>query len=181
MPHCNCGFSGDAESVASLTGIRSNLLPYWLGRVPRSRAGTASIGRGGQAGAHYGEHGDQMARRVFEQQAMALGRLFTIAANFTDPTRTSSAAAWSRPRRSSGTGSCDRRRPTRMLREEQRRLAKFALVPDLDMAGARGAAIAAWPRCAACPSSHCPSRPAPALDARALLPRRSPARAAEAG
>ena len=26
-----------------------------------------------------------MARRIFEQQAMAIGRLFTIAANFTDP------------------------------------------------------------------------------------------------
>ena len=26
-----------------------------------------------------------MARRLYDQQAMALGRLFTIAANFTDP------------------------------------------------------------------------------------------------
>jgi hypothetical protein len=30
-----------------------------------------------------------------------------------------------------------------LLREEQARVASFALVPDLDMAGARGAAIAA--------------------------------------
>jgi glucokinase len=30
------------------------------------------------------------------------------------------------------------------LREEQARVATFALVPDLDMAGARGAAIAAF-------------------------------------
>src|SRR6266496_2793517 len=34
LPHCNCGFDGDAESVASLTGIEKNLLPYWLGRFP---------------------------------------------------------------------------------------------------------------------------------------------------
>src|SRR6266508_1531595 len=33
----------------------------------------------------YGERGDPLARKIFEQQAMALGRLFTIAANFTDP------------------------------------------------------------------------------------------------
>ncbi len=33
----------------------------------------------------YGERGDEMARRLFDQQAMAIGRLFTIAANFTDP------------------------------------------------------------------------------------------------
>ncbi len=31
------------------------------------------------------EAGDELALAVFEQQAMALGRLFTIAANFTDP------------------------------------------------------------------------------------------------
>ena len=33
----------------------------------------------------FGERGDEMARKIFEQQAMAIGRLFTIAANFTDP------------------------------------------------------------------------------------------------
>jgi glucokinase len=33
-PRCNCGFEGDAESVASLTGIRQNLLPFWLTRYP---------------------------------------------------------------------------------------------------------------------------------------------------
>ena len=30
VPECNCGFLGDVESVASLTGIERNLLPYWL-------------------------------------------------------------------------------------------------------------------------------------------------------
>ena len=34
---------------------------------------------------NYGEKGDPLARKIFEQQAIALGRLFTIAANFTDP------------------------------------------------------------------------------------------------
>jgi predicted NBD/HSP70 family sugar kinase len=34
VPKCNCGFVGDVESVASLTGIRHNLLPYWLTRYP---------------------------------------------------------------------------------------------------------------------------------------------------
>src|SRR3990172_9063270 len=35
LPHCNCGFDGDAESVASLTGIEKNLLPYSLSPYPR--------------------------------------------------------------------------------------------------------------------------------------------------
>src|SRR5437763_4930503 len=34
MPQCNCGFAADVESVASLTGIVKNLLPYWLRRFP---------------------------------------------------------------------------------------------------------------------------------------------------
>ena len=34
-------------------------------------------------------------------------------------------------------------RENTLLREEQARVAHFALVPDLDMAGARGAAVAA--------------------------------------
>ena len=34
MPTCACGNSGDVESVASLTGIVRNLLPYWLSRHP---------------------------------------------------------------------------------------------------------------------------------------------------
>ena len=34
IPECNCGFLGDVESVASLTGIERNLLPYWLTRFP---------------------------------------------------------------------------------------------------------------------------------------------------
>jgi glucokinase len=32
----------------------------------------------------YAENGDEMALRIFEQQAKAIGRIFSIAANFTD-------------------------------------------------------------------------------------------------
>jgi glucokinase len=34
IPRCNCGFEGDLESVASLSGIQNNLLPYWLTQYP---------------------------------------------------------------------------------------------------------------------------------------------------
>src|SRR5438128_1728891 len=87
LPHCNCGFDGDAESVASLKGIEKNLLPYWLTRFPGHELGKiGSIGQAAKAVRSYGEKGDPLARKVFAQQAMAIGRLFTIAANFTDPT-----------------------------------------------------------------------------------------------
>ncbi len=35
VPRCNCGVFGDVESVASLSGIANNLLPFWLGRFPQ--------------------------------------------------------------------------------------------------------------------------------------------------
>ena len=86
LPVCNCGFVGDAESVASLTGIEKNLLPYWLTRFPRHElAGRSPRTRPRSRSASSAETGDELALQVFEQQAAALGRLFTIAANFTDP------------------------------------------------------------------------------------------------
>ena len=34
LPQCNCGLVADLESIASLSGIERNLLPYWLSRYP---------------------------------------------------------------------------------------------------------------------------------------------------
>jgi predicted NBD/HSP70 family sugar kinase len=85
MPRCNCGFEGDAESIASLSGIRNNLLPYWLTQYPDHPLHDVDVYEGAKLVRGYGEGGDEMARKIFEQQAIALGRLFTIAANFTDP------------------------------------------------------------------------------------------------
>jgi hypothetical protein len=74
---------------------------------------------------------------------MAIGRLFTIASNFTDPNAyfvgggvvetTAEFREWFLARVRANTA----------LRGEQIDVAHFAVVPDLDMAGARGAAIAA--------------------------------------
>ena len=59
------------------------------------------------------------------------------------PTPTSSAAASSSRPPTSATGSSTRVRTATSLREEQRAVARFAVVADLDMAGARGSALAA--------------------------------------
>jgi glucokinase len=144
VPSCNCGLVADVESVASLTGIERNLLPYWLSRFEgheltraESLAAAARLVRG------YGEKEDPLALRIFEQQAMALGRLFTIAANFTDPHTyfLGGGVVETRPRFREWF--LDRVKANTMLRAEQAQVASFALVPDLDMAGARGSAIAA--------------------------------------
>jgi predicted NBD/HSP70 family sugar kinase len=144
LPECNCGFKGDAESVASLTGIEKNLLPYWLRRFPdHELARAGSIAKAAKLVRTYGEKGDPMSRKIFEQQAMALGRLFTIAANFTDPTAyfVGGGVVETAPEFREWVLAIVREHT--LLREEQARVARFALVPDLDMAGARGAAVAA--------------------------------------
>src|SRR6266542_2996359 len=144
IPTCNCGFSGDAESIASLTGIEKNLLPYWLSRFDGHELGTVgSLAKAAKLVRAYGERGDPLARRIFEQQAMALGRLFTIAANYSDPSAyfLGGGVVEAEPRFREWFLATVREHTA--LRDEQARVAALALVPDLDMAGARGAAIAA--------------------------------------
>jgi glucokinase len=144
VPQCNCGFRGDAESVASLTGIEKNLLPYWLLRHPdHELARAGSITQAAKLVRTYGEKGDALARKIFEQQAIALGHLFTIAANFTDPSAYFIGGGVVETAPEFRNWFLATVREHTKLREEQARMAKFALVPDLDMAGARGAAVAA--------------------------------------
>jgi glucokinase len=144
LPTCNCGFVGDVESVASLTGIERNLLPYWLTRFENHELGrVGSLKEAAKLVRGYAEREDPLALRIFEQQAMAIGRLFTIAANYTDPDTyfLGGGVVESAPRFRQWF--LAKVREHTALREEQVRVASFALVPDLDMAGARGAAIAA--------------------------------------
>jgi len=143
MPACNCGQSGDAESVASLTGIQNNLLPYWLSRYEGHELSKVPIGTAAKLVRKYAESGDEMALAIFRQQAMALGRLFTIAANFLDPDAyfLGGGVVEAEPRFRDWFFA--EVRAYTILREEQARAAEISLVPELDMAGARGSAVAA--------------------------------------
>ena len=144
LPRCNCGFHGDVESVASLTGITNNLLPYWLTRFPGHELHGVDAKQAAMRVRGLGERGDELALKIFEQQAIALGRLFTIAANFVDPHAffIGGGAVEATPEfRDWFVG---RIRAHTTLRAEQH--PDVALVPDLDMAGCRGAAMAAFGR-----------------------------------
>ncbi|GAA2518468.1 ROK family protein [Pilimelia columellifera] len=143
VPVCGCGNTGDAESIASLTGIRQNLLPYWLSRHPGHPLRGLPIDEAARQVRDYGERGDVMALRVFEQQATAIGRLFTVIANVTDPDvyLLGGGVVETDPRFRDWF--LARVREHTALRAEQAAVARFALTPDRDMAGARGAALAA--------------------------------------
>jgi predicted NBD/HSP70 family sugar kinase len=144
VPRCNCGLSGDVESVASLTGIALNLLPFWLTRFPgHPLAEVADPAAAARQVRSYGERGDELARRIFEQQAMALGRLFTVAANFTDPAAYFLGGGVVESEPHFRDWFLAEVRAHTALRAEQERVAAFALIPQLDMAGARGSALAA--------------------------------------
>jgi predicted NBD/HSP70 family sugar kinase len=145
MPRCNCGFVGDLESVASLSGIVNNLLPFWLTRYPdHPLAAEPSITTAAKLVRGYGERGDEMALKIFEQQAMAIGRLFTIASNFTDPDAFFVGGGVIEAEPHFRDWFIDTVRNSTSLRPEQAEVTQFSLVPDLDMAGARGAALAAF-------------------------------------
>jgi len=143
MPACNCSQSGDAESVASLTGIQNNLLPYWLTKHHGHELSGLPIGKAAKLVRKYAEDGDEMALAIFRQQAMALGRLFTIAANFLDPDAYFLGGGVVEAASHFRDWFFAEVRANTVLREEQVRAAEISLVPDLDMAGARGSAYAA--------------------------------------
>jgi len=145
VPVCNCGFSADAESIASLTGIERNLLPYWLSRYPgHPLASVEPISRAAHLVRSYGEAGDEMALKIFEQQAIAVGRLFTITANVLDAHAYFLGGGIVEAHLAFRDWFLRKVREHVHLREEAAQSVDFGVVPDLDLAGARGAAMAAF-------------------------------------
>jgi glucokinase len=146
VPVCNCGLSADAESVASLTGIQRNLLPYWLTKYPDHPLHEVDVAKAAKLVRGYGEDGDPMALAIFGQQAVAIGRLFSIAAAYTDPHAYFVGGGVVEAAPHFRDWFLDRVRENTSLRMEQARVATITLVPELDMAGARGSAVAARER-----------------------------------
>ncbi len=143
LPTCACGNACDVESVASLTGILRNLLPYWLSRYPDHPLAGMPLADAAKAVRAHAEAGDELARSLFAQQAAVLGELFTVAANFTDPAAYFVGGGVVEAATEFRGWFLERVREATELRPEQAAIAEFALVPDRDMAGARGSAFAA--------------------------------------
>ena len=101
------------------------------------------IGKAAKLVRKYAEDGDEMALAIFRQQAIAIGRLFTIAANFLDPDAYFLGGGVVEAASHFRDWYFAEVRANTVLREEQVRVAEISLVPDLDMAGARGSAYAA--------------------------------------
>jgi len=85
-PACNCGRTGDLESLCSLTAIEKSLLPYFLARYPGHELGkTGDLQKASKLVRGMAERGDAMCRDIFRVQAHALGLFFDEMVNTFDP------------------------------------------------------------------------------------------------
>jgi predicted NBD/HSP70 family sugar kinase len=84
-PECNCGRTGDLESVCSLTAIERTLLPYFLPRYPGHELGKIDLHTAAKLVRGMAEKGDALSRDVFRVQAHGLGLFFDEMINTFDP------------------------------------------------------------------------------------------------
>jgi predicted NBD/HSP70 family sugar kinase len=85
QPHCNCGRTGDLESLCSLTAIGKTLLPYFLPKYPGHEYHKMEITQAAKLVRGMAERGDPLAREIFRVQAHALGVFFDEMINTFDP------------------------------------------------------------------------------------------------
>jgi predicted NBD/HSP70 family sugar kinase len=85
-PLCNCGRTGDLESLCSLTAIEQSLLPYFLAKRPdHDLASLGDLRRAARLVRDRAAGGDSMCREIFRVQAQALGLFFDEMINAFDP------------------------------------------------------------------------------------------------
>jgi glucokinase len=142
-PACNCGRTGDLESLCSLTAITRTLLPYFLQRHPDHELAKLDIVKAAKLVRGMAERGDFLCREIFRVQAEALGLFFDEMVNTFDPDvliigggaieTGADFQRWFIAETRAGM-------PTQ--REEQTGI-PIHIMPNGDTAGARGAAIEA--------------------------------------
>jgi predicted NBD/HSP70 family sugar kinase len=85
VPRCNCGRTGDLESLCSLTAITNSLLPYFLSNHPGHELAGSDRQQAAKRVRGMAERGDALCRDIFRVQARALGLFFDQMVNTFDP------------------------------------------------------------------------------------------------
>jgi glucokinase len=143
VPHCNCGRTGDLESLCSLTAIGKTFLPFFLPRYPGHELGQMDLGKAAKLVRAYAERGDAMCREIFRVQAHALGFFFDEMVNTFDPDALligGGALETAKEFQDWFVGEVRAGMP--LAREEQADI-PIHIMPNGDTAGARGAATQA--------------------------------------
>lgn len=143
-PECNCGRTGDLESVCSLTAIEKTFLPYYLPKfVGHDLGKLGDLSKAAKLVRGLAEKGDPMCREIFRVQAHGLGLFFDEMINTFDPDALivgGGAIETSEQFQQWFIQEIRNGMPTQ--REEQADIPIY-IMPHGDMAGARGAAIEA--------------------------------------
>ncbi len=140
---CNCGKNSDLESIASLTGIELNLLPYFLPKFSGHPLADLPIKDAAKKVRGLAEKGDELSRTVFRAQAWALGAHIDQMINVFDPEAIFIGGGVIEASEDLKNWYLAMIRESIPFRDEQRDL-EIAIVPDGDKAGARGAAVFAY-------------------------------------
>lgn len=85
VPECNCGRTGDLESLCSLTAIGRTFLPYFLARNPGHELAKTDLRTAAKLVRGMAENGDPLSKGIFRVQAHALGLFFDEMVNTFDP------------------------------------------------------------------------------------------------
>jgi predicted NBD/HSP70 family sugar kinase len=142
-PLCNCGRTGDLESLCSLTAIERNLLPYFLPRYPGHQLGNLTPHDAAKRVRGLADKGDALCKEIFRVQAHALGLFFDEMVNTFDPDALIvGGGALEASEEFQNWFMTEIRAGMPNQREEQAGIAIY-VIPNGDTAGARGAAIEA--------------------------------------
>jgi predicted NBD/HSP70 family sugar kinase len=143
-PHCNCGRTGDLESVCSLTAIEKSFLPFFLPRHPgHSLAKDEDIHHAAKLVRGLAEKGDPMCREIFRVQAHALGLFFDEMVNTFDPDALIIGGGALETGPEFQRWFIEQVRAGMPNQREEQADIPIYVMPDGDTAGARGAAIEA--------------------------------------
>jgi glucokinase len=142
-PECNCGRTGDLESLCSLTAIERNILPYFLPRYPGHELARVDLHQAAKLVRGLAEKGDPLSKEVFRVQAHALGLFFDEMVNTFDPDAfIVGGGALETGKHFQDWFLAEIRAAMPAQREEQAGIPIYVM-PNGDTAGARGAAIEA--------------------------------------
>ena len=140
---CNCGRTGDLESLCSLTAIEKNILPFFLPRYPGHELAKMDIHQAAKLVRGLAEKGDALCKEVFRVQAHALGLFFDEMVNTFDPDAfIVGGGAVETGKQFQGWFIEQIRAAMPTQRKEQAGIPIYVM-PNGDTAGARGAAIEA--------------------------------------
>ena len=142
-PLCNCGRTGDLESLCSLTAIERNLLPYFLPRYAGHELAKLAPHQAAKLVRGLADEGDPLCRDVFRVQAHALGLFFDEMVNTFDPDAFIVGGGALEASKEFQQWFLNEIRVGMPSQREEQAGIPIYVIPNGDTAGARGAAIEA--------------------------------------